>query len=176
MKKGGFIMVTKSLNGYIKIYQEQLLQGDIQIAYENLLKYMIRLKGDFSRVFSEEYVFGNVSPGYMDFTYFPFYNEFLRSKKLRFGIVLNHKKMYFELWLMGQNEQVQLEYWRLLKETNWNENKNRPQYSVLEAVLVTSPNFDDLAAPSVEIKQEAEKAAKEVLNYLLEIDKNKVRR
>ena len=130
---------------------------------------MNRLKGDLSRAFSEEYVFGNVSPGYMDFTYFPFYNEFLRSKKLRFGIVLNHKKMCFELWLMGQNEQLQLEYWDLLKSTKWN--KNRPQYSVLEAVLVASPNFDDLTALSVEIKQETEKVVKEVLNYLLGIDK-----
>ena len=130
---------------------------------------MNRLKGDLSRAFSEEYVFGNVSPGYMDFTYFPFYNEFLRSKKLRFGIVLNHKKMCFELWLMGQNEQIQLEYWDLLKSTKWN--KNRPQYSVLEAVLVASPNFDDLTALSVEIKQETEKVVKEVLNYLLGIDK-----
>ncbi len=167
-------MAAKSLNGYVKIYQEQLLQGDVQVAYENLLRYMNRLKGDLSRAFSGKYVFGNISPGYMDFTYFPFYNEFLRSKKLRFGIVLNHKKMYFELWLMGQNEQIQLEYWDLLKSTKWNENKNRPQYSVLEAVLVTSPNFDDLTALSMEIEWGAEKVVKEVLNYLLEIDKNKV--
>ncbi len=163
-------MNTKSLNKYVKIYQEQLLQGDIRIAYERLLRYMNRLKGDLSRLFFDQYVFGNISPGYMDFTYFPFYNEFLRSKKLRFGIVLNHKKMCFELWLMGQNAQVQLKYWDLLKSTKWNRDKNRPQYSVLEAVLVASPNFDDLTALSVEIEQEAEKVVKEVFNYLFELD------
>ena len=36
-----------------------------------------------------------------------FINEFLRERKLRFGIVLNHEKMKFELWLMGQNAGIQ---------------------------------------------------------------------
>lgn len=45
---------------------------------------------------------GNISSGYMDYSYFPFTTtDFLRTHKLRFGAVLNHPQMRFELWLMG---------------------------------------------------------------------------
>ena len=68
---------NKSLNEYIAAYKGLLEQGDIQIAYENLCKYVMTLKAHFSKKFSDRYSFGNVSPGYMDFTYFPFFDDFL---------------------------------------------------------------------------------------------------
>ena len=42
----------------------------------------------------------------------PFFNESLRSHKLRFGIVLNHEKLSFELRFMGQNVEIQKKYWK----------------------------------------------------------------
>ncbi|WP_371362091.1 hypothetical protein SRRS_33330 [Sporomusa rhizae] len=71
---------NKSLNDYIAVYKELLEQGDIQIAYENLRKYVMALKAHFSKKLADKYSFGNVSPGYMDFTYFPFFDDFLRSR------------------------------------------------------------------------------------------------
>ncbi|HIU75796.1 MAG TPA: hypothetical protein IAC62_07935, partial [Candidatus Pelethocola excrementipullorum] len=123
----------RQTNDYVAIYKAQLAKGDIQIAYERLIKYVMLLKAQFSKVFSGKYQTGNVSPGYMDYTYFPFFDDYLRSNKLRFGIVLNHEKMRFELWLMGQNADVQTEYWDLLKTTEWNKEQIvMPKYSVLE--------------------------------------------
>ena len=164
-------MKKKSLNEYVALYHEELLKGKIRVAYEKLLKYMITLRGHFSRAFPVGYVFGNVSPGYMDYSYFPFYNEFLRSKKLRFGIVLNHEKMCFELWLMGQNEELQKKYWELLKSTKWNKGRiERPRYSVLEVVLVEKPDFDDLKVLSVAVEKEAERIVPEILDCLLGLE------
>nr|WP_260256591.1 hypothetical protein [Elizabethkingia miricola] len=86
----------KTLNDYVQVYKEQLVKKDIQKAYHGLMKYMMSLKASSSGVYEGRFSFGNISFGYMDFTYFPFHNEFLRERKLRFGIVLNHEKMRFE--------------------------------------------------------------------------------
>lgn len=157
----------KTTNEYVAAYKAQLEKGDIQIAYQRLVKYVMALKAHFANTLSDKYNFGNVSPGYMDYTYFPFFNDFLRGQKLRFGIVLNHQKMRFELWLMGQNAEVQKEYWDLLKSTEWNKGRDAmPRYSVLEAVLVEAPDFDDLDALFVSIEKATTRVAEEVMKYI----------
>ena len=81
----------------------------------------------------------------MDYTYFTFYDEYLRSQQLRFGIVLNHHQMQFELWLMAQNAERQVFYWEKLKELEWNREKvAMPRYTVLDTVIEANPDFSDL--------------------------------
>ena len=120
--------IQKSLD----VYKEQLSYGYIRTAYLTLTKYVAELKSKFP----SQYKTGNISFGYLDYTYFPFFNQYLRNQKLRFGVVLNHEKMQFELWLMGQNADVQRKYWEILKKSVWNGNrKEMPKYSILEIVL-----------------------------------------
>lgn len=162
---------NKSLNDYIAVYKELLKQGDIQIAYENLRKYVMTLKAHFSKKFKDRYSFGNVSPGYMDFTYFPFFDDFLRSRKLRFGIVLNHRKMRFELWLMGQNAEDQVNYWELLKNTKWNKGRSvMPRYSVLEAILIEEPDFNNLDILTAGIINHAISLTEEIQDFIKNIE------
>lgn len=157
----------KQTNDYVAIYKEQLANGEIQIAYERLIKYMMTVKAEFSKELADKYQTGNVSPGYMDFTYFPFSNDYMRSKKLRFGIVLNHRKMRFELWLMGRNADVQHEYWNLLKTTDWNkEQTTMPKYSVLEAVLVENPDFNAPDLLAEKILKASDSISEEVTDYI----------
>jgi hypothetical protein len=161
----------KNLNERVAIYKKLLGQGDIQIAYEALRKYVLTLKAYFSKELSDKYSFGNVSPGYMDYTYFPFFDDYLRNKKLRFGVVLNHRDVRFELWLMGQNAETQAEYWELLKGTKWNSDRvTMPQYSVLEAIIVSDPDFDDLDNLTTEIERNTIRLVTEVLDYLQSAD------
>lgn len=157
----------KSLNEYAIIYKQLLEKGDIQKAYTGLLKYMMSLKAHFQKSLSDKFSFGNISPGYMDYTYFPFFDKFLRDNKLRFGIVLNHEKMRFELWLMGQNAEVQKKYWELLKTTEWNAHQAAmPKYSVLEAVLVERPDFDQPDTLAQKIAKKAANLTQEVTDYI----------
>lgn len=136
--------MVKDLNQYVEIYKEALNKGEIEVAYVELRKFISTMRALFTKNLPE-YTCGSVFPGYMDYTYFYFYDDFLRDRKLRFGLVLNHKKMRFELWLLGQNEKVQAEYWDLLKDSLWNKDRTeRPIYSVLEINLVEKPDFDDL--------------------------------
>lgn len=134
-------MENKNINSLIKNYKEILKEEDFQYTYHYLMKFMGKIKSGFSKKY-KDYSFGNIAPGYLDFTYFSFSNKELRNKSLRYGIVLNHKEMRFELWLMGQNKEIQEKYWDLLKNTKWNrELIEMPKYSVLEKILVENPDF-----------------------------------
>ena len=139
-------MHSKSLNQRVAIYKSQLDQGDVQVAYTELVKFVTRLKTHSSKKMGEAYTVGNIFQGYMDYTYFYFSSEWYRQRKLKLGLVLNHEAMRFELWLLGQTKPVQAKYWQMLQDTDWVSDAAMPQYSVFEAVLVERPNFDDLDA------------------------------
>lgn len=161
----------KDLNGYVSLYKEQLKEGDIQKAYKGLIRYMMSLKSHLSRALAERYSFGNVSLGYLDYTYFYCIDSYLREKKLRFCIVLNHEKIQFELWLVGQNSEVQKKYWNILKDTEWNKYQtSMPKYSVLEVILIENPDFNNLSLLTEQIEKEIIPITDEIIGYLKRTD------
>jgi len=163
--------MDKKINSCISFYKEQINESDIQKTYMFLLKYVMQVKARFEKSLSQEYSFGNVSPGYLDFSYFPFLNDYLRDKKLRFGIVLNHSEMRFELWLMGQNKEIQNRYWDLLKTSTWNEGRTKKsKYAELEIILVDNPDFENIDALTVDIINRAVEEADKVIAYLKKLD------
>lgn len=144
-------------------YQNLLASGNIQLAYTTLIKYVAELKSKFPK----QYATGNVSLGYLDYTYFPFSNDYLRSHKLRFGIVLNHGKMQFEMWLMGQNAMVQKKYWEILKKTDWNKHTDiMPRYSVLECCLEDNIDFHHKETMTNSILDQSVYLAGEIQDFL----------
>lgn len=143
----------KNLNHYINIYKDQLQKGDILIAYNELVKFTMQLRTELINSHSDEYSFAGILHGYMDYTYFYYSNDYLKSKKLKLGLVLNHLEMRFEIWLLGNTAKVQKQYWELLKNSEWNKDKQEmPKYSILEAVIEKNPDFDDLEKLSKKIK------------------------
>lgn len=145
--------MEKKLNDYAAIYKHQLEIGDIQKAYIGLVKYVTKLGTTLSKNLSESYSFGNLFQGYMDYTYFYYSNDFLKKRKLKMGLVLNHSKMQFEVWLLGQTIPIQEKYWEYFKSTKWNKDRTtKPQYSILETTLISNPNFNDLDKLSMQIQ------------------------
>lgn len=164
--------MDKKLNDYITAYKHQLEIGDIQEAYVGLVKYIMRLRTALSRNLSESYSFGNLFQGYMDYTYFYYSNNFLKKRKLRMGLVLNHTKMQFEVWLLGQTGPIQEKYWEYFKSTKWNKNRTtKPQYSILETTLSANPNFNDLNKLSKEIQDKLMLVTDEIIQ---DIEKSKL--
>lgn len=158
--------MKQDINNCIEVYKSCLAEGYIQQAYIALTKYVGELKAKFPK----EYKTGNISFGYLDYTYFPFFNTYLREKKLRFGIVLNHEKMQFELWLMGQNAAVQVEYWKKLKNLKWNKDmKKMPTYSVLEVCLESNLDFNNKDEMTAKILDKAMSLTKDIEKYLEEV-------
>ena len=156
--------MDKTFNEYIHIYKEQLKLGDIKEAYVGLVKYVTRLNTTLSKNLSESYSFGNIFQGYMDYTYFYYSNDFLKKRKLKMGLVLNHTKMQFEVWLLGQTIPIQEKYWEYFKSTKWNKNRmTKPQYSILETVLIADPNFNELGKLSKQIQDKLVFVTNEIL-------------
>ncbi|MCW7489129.1 DUF7000 family protein [Leptospira meyeri] len=144
----------KDFNDYVNLYKEQLQIGDIQEAYAGLVKYVTKLGTNLSKNLSKSYSFGSLFQGYMDYTYFYYSNKFLKDRKLKMGFVLNHPKMQFEVWLLGQTIPIQERYWEYFKNTKWSKNRTtKPQYSILETVIIENPNFNDLEKLSNQIEK-----------------------
>lgn len=161
----------KNLNKYVSIYQDQLKKGDILIAYNELVNFVMNLRTEFIKTLSDQYSFAGILHGYMDFTYFYYTNDFLKGKKLKFGLVLNHVELRFEIWLLGNTIPTQRKYWELLKNTKWNKGKTEmPKYSILKTTLTENPDFDKLDKLSEQIKTKMIKASNEILDYLKTLD------
>ena len=60
--------MDKKINSFVSAYQEQIRKGDIQKTYSFLLKYVMQVKAGLEKSFSQEYSFGKMSPGYLDFS------------------------------------------------------------------------------------------------------------
>ena len=161
--------MEKKINSFVLAYQQQIRKGDIQKTYTFLLKYVMKVKASIEKQFSKEYSFGNVFQGYLDYSYFYFFNDYLRSKKLRFGIVLNHSEMRFELWLLGQNKKIQDKYWNILKASSWNQGRTtKPQYSELEIILIDNPDFEKSDELTANILKRAVVEVDRIVAYLVE--------
>lgn len=161
----------KNLNHYVAIYKEQLNKGDILIAYNELVKFVMKLRVDYIKNLSEHYSFLGILHGYMDYTYFYYANEFLKNKKLKLGLVLNHLEMRFEIWLLGSTIAIQKKYWDLLKESKWNKDKiEMPKYSILEVIIENNPNFDELVLLSQNIEDKLIEVSDEIINTINKLD------
>jgi hypothetical protein len=154
----------KDLNYDVQAYKEQLPKGEIQVAYTGLVKYITRLGTTLSKNLAENYSFGSPFQGYMDYTYFYYQNGFLKKRKFKMGLVLNHTKIQFDVWLLGQTIPIQEKYWQYFKTTKWNKNRTtKPQYSILETILIENPNFSDLDMLSKQIEDNLELVTKEII-------------
>jgi hypothetical protein len=162
----------ESLHDAMLEYRKQLEKGVIQKAYRGLMGYLLDLRTHFQNQYPEYVVSGSLYAGYMDMTYFSFFPKTFKQRNLKVAIVYLHETGRFEAWLAGQNKQVQTQYWKLIKESDW----NRPGYhlvaapqgadSILECVLVDHPDFRDLDALTQQIERETMEFIQEVDRFL----------
>lgn len=134
-----------SLNQHIQEYRKQLRKGRIQKAYRGIMSFMLNLRSDFENKYPEHAI-GSIYYGYMDMTYFAFTPAELRNKGLKIAIVYLHEKGAFEIWLAANNRKIQADYINIFN------NKKVGEYtisvvspgvdSIVEAALVTRPDFD----------------------------------
>jgi len=162
--------MTKPFHEYINEYKKQIQKGDIKGAYRGLMDYIMNLRTYFNNKYPDYFVSGSIYYGYMDMTYFSFFPESLKSKKLKIGIVFCHETCRFEVWLFGYNKQIQTKYWKLIKESNWN------KYSIpstikgidfiIDYVLVDNPDFRNLDMLTKQIEQGTLNFIKDVEDFL----------
>ena len=162
--------MEESLNNSIKEYKKQMEIGHIPKAYRGLIKYMADLRTYFIKEYPIDYLSSHIYQGHMDITYFPFTPKSLKLQKLKIAIVFNHEKVRFEIWLAGQNRQIQKKYWDLFKDSDWNKyhipSTLKEGFSIIDDILVENPNFDDLDALTRQIESGAMKFIKDIVEVL----------
>jgi len=165
----------KSLHESIIEYRKQLGKGDIKQAYQGLMGYMMNLRVHFSSKYPDYFVSGSIYFGYMDMTYFSFFPESLKIRKLKIAIVFIHDTCRFEVWLAGSNKQVQTKYWKLFKESDWNRynipSTTRCVDSIMEYTLVDNPDFNDLESLTGQIEIGSLKFIADITDFLSESSK-----
>jgi len=156
-----------SINQDIGNYKKQMELGVIPKAYRALMEYMMNLRIHLTNQYPTEFIIGSFYQGYMNISYFPITPKSLKSKKLKTGLVFNHKKVRFEIWLVGRNKQTQKKYWEFFKNSDWNKYpiSKTPQHSIFEHILVENPNFDQLDMLTEEIENGAIKFIKEIADF-----------
>ena len=151
-------------------YKKQLQNGIVQKAYQGLMNYIMGLRSYFEKRYPDYSVSGSIYFGYMDMTYFSFFPESLKLRKLKVGIVFVHEAFRFEVWLFGYNKSVQAKYWKLFKESGWSKYKVPSAIkgvdTILEGILVENPDFSDLEVLAKQIERETLKFIEDVENFL----------
>ena len=137
-----------SFHESMNVYKNQMEKGDIQAAYQGLMEYIRDLRADLKNKYPDYFVSSNIYYGYMDMTYFSFFPESLKRRKLKIAVVFVHDTFRFEVWLAGFNKKVQAEYWKLIKESGWDKYHivatTKYVDSIVESTLVDNPDFSDL--------------------------------
>jgi len=147
----------KSFEKAMVEYKKQIKKGYIQLAYKGLMDYFNSLRVYFKKKYPTYSVSGSIYFGYMDMTYFAFFPNSLKQRKLKVGIVFLHEAFRFEVWLFGYNKKIQKKYWNLFKEKKWNKyyipENLKGVDSILEHVLVDNPNFKNLEILTKQIEK-----------------------
>ena len=137
------------------------------------MEYIMSLRTYLHNKYPDYNVSSNIYFGYMDMTYFSFFPDSLKNKKLKIGIVFVHETFRFEVWLFGYNKTVQKKYWKLFKESSWNKYRIVPTTkgfdSIIEHILVDNPNFSDLDNLTKQIEKGTLNFIKDIEGYLCHI-------
>jgi len=160
----------ESFHEYMDEYKKQLKKGAIKKAYKGLMEYIMDLRTYFNKQYPDYFVSGSIYYGYMDMTYFSFFPESFKQRKLKIAIVFIHDAFRFEVWLAGYNKQVQSRYWNLFKESNWNKYHivatTKGVDSILEHVLVDDPDFSDLDSLTKQIENATLKFIQDIESFI----------
>ncbi len=159
-------MTTKPIASRIAVYKKALASGEIQKTYQTLVGVVQALRTDFAKTYGDDFSVAHILHGYIDFTYFYLQNAYLKKKKLKFAVVLNHQQGAFELWLLGQTKDVQIRYWEMLKDLDWVNENAMPKYSIAEILLLANPDFDNMERLSEAVRKVFEDRSKEIIDCL----------
>jgi hypothetical protein len=145
------------LQDAMRIFKEQLQQGDLITAYQGLMVFFRDLRSHFEKQFPDYKVPSNIYYGYLDMTYFALIPPALESHRLKIAVVFEYATFRFEAWLSGANRDVQARAWGWLKDSDWDKHRladdPRTIDYILAHVLVDDPDFSDLPALTAQIER-----------------------
>jgi len=107
--------------------------------------FMSYLLKHLKKKYFEDYHIGTIYSDNINIIYFPFTPTELKEKKLKIAVVYNLKSDRIEVWLAGQNKQIQKEYWEIFRGSNWNKytipDSIKNSFSIVYTVLNDRVDF-----------------------------------
>lgn len=97
-------------------YKTLLQTTDLIEAYQEFIKLFRFLRIELEKTMTEYRFQGNIAENGMDYSYFLFWNEELKSKGLKIAVVFVHRDFRFEVWVSGFNRKYQSKYYDILKD------------------------------------------------------------
>ena len=139
------------------------------LAYHELINYMKALRTFFHKAYEGDFKLGNIYQGNPDYSYFSLTTEKLKKLKLKFVLVLNHKKRCFTICLSGQNKRIRKKYWEIFKNSDWDRYpivaSIDNNLSIIDHTVVEHPDFENSAL----LTEQIEIASLKFMNELREI-------
>lgn len=127
--------------------------------YHELIGYMKKLKGHFTKRYDTGFAFGNVYQGHQDYSYLSLTPVALKKEKLKFVILLDHYTKRFRICLSGQNKAVRKKYWKLFRDSDWDQYPLVTDIDnslfIMDHVLVEAADFSDADALNLELEQKS---------------------
>jgi hypothetical protein len=101
---------------YIHEYERLMRTTGMQKGYQELIKTFRALRTHLASGMPGYKFTGSIVENNMDYSYFQFTDDGLRSQGLKFVVVFVHKEFAYEIWLSGMNRKVQADYHRALSK------------------------------------------------------------
>ena len=151
-------------------YKSQMKKGDIAVAYQGLMKFMLSLRSHLKATHPDFYSSGNFYQGNLDLTFFSVTPPALKKRNLRVSVVFLHKPVEFRLWLGGRNKKTHAEYWEVfakkrLKKYQVAQSAEASDFLV-EANAAPNPDFKDLQKLQSQIERAFRGFTKDMERYV----------
>ncbi len=138
--------MATNYNEMVKNYHNVLRDESFLRLYKRLIDVMNKLRLHLLSDHSYPLHVGTLHIGMHDWSYFSSTSEKLKKHKLKTILLLNHKDMKFEAWLVGGNKVELQKWWNRFKADNQTSYTitESPVESIFEETLLHQPNLNDL--------------------------------
>ncbi len=151
-------------------YKRQMQDGTLRRAYVGLVDYIKGLRVHLKKSYPEYNVSGSIYQGFMDMTFFNMTPKELKEKRLKVAIVFLHESVSFEVWVTGENRQVQKKYSESLKGCDLKGYRltlpGKGIDSIIEHTITASPDLSDTDALTIQIENEVLRFSKDIVSLV----------
>lgn len=152
---------------YIDEYKRLIQTTNLQKGYQEFIRFFRNLRTYLQKEMPEYTFTGNIVENNMDYSYFQFTNEILKSKGLKIVIAFVHADFDYQIWLSGLNREIQRKCYKGLQGAKHpyilTSNPTKTDY-ILQAQLVDECNYDDIEGLLKTIKEN-------VLEFINEVER-----
>ncbi len=151
----------------IDLYTAQIRQGVVPQVFRTIVDFMEKLKRYFDTVIYD-YEVGTITEGFLDYTYFSFSDDFLKSRGLKCLILIDHSVLDIETWIIGKSKRVNDEYIERFSNTPLRDREDHNRRYAARVIVDDSPSFKTNLEYMAFVVDRATKAAASLKSYIID--------